>query len=377
MALAQVEVQAGEPKQARAANLGIVYATAQYGSDFSTLAQLLRERTGIDQWVGAIGHGICASGVEYVDEPALAILLAELPAGSFRLFSGRQPLPGVLQGDRDGGFAAHTALVHADPSTPDLMELVKDMAERIATGYLFGAVVSGELDQPPQLAHEVVAGGLSGALIDDQVRLLSRVTQGCAPLVGEHVISDCSSHYIKSLDGMPALDVMLEDLGVAQTVRQSRDGNEILRALPMERLRRGLLVGLAPTRSDRQVGFGDYLVRNLIGIDPQNRLIAVAARPERGARAVFCTRDQRAARGDLIRICSELRDEVESEQLTVKGGLYFSCVGRGQHLFGSQGAELELIRHNLGDLPLIGMYANGEIAGNQIYGYTGVLTLFV
>ena len=68
---------------------------------------------------------------------------------------------------------------------------------------------------------------------------------------------------------------------------------------------------------------------------------------------------------------------VLGDDLTVRGGVYFSCVARGESLFGSQGAELDIIRHNLGDVPLIGMYGNGEIARNRVYGYTGVLTLFV
>ena len=366
------ERQAG--KQA-AATLGIVYATTAYSASLDPLVALLRERTGVSDWVGAIAQGICASGVEYFDQPALAVMLLDLDGNDFRVFSGRQglPRPGVSD-----ALQPYTAMIHADPDTPDLAELVQDMATRIETGYLFGGVVSsGSDDAPPQLAGEVVRGGLSGVLFSERVRLLSRVTQGCAPLAREHVISDCTSHYIKSLDGQPALDVMLEDLGVDAEARRSRDGDEILRALPRERLRRGLLVGLSPSDRGGRMGFGDYLVRNLIGIDPHNRLLAVSAEPEPGERIVFCTRDQQAARADLIRICTELREEIEADALTVKGALYYACVARGQALFGTQGAELEIIRHNLGDIPLIGMYANGEIARDRIYGYTGVLTLFV
>jgi small ligand-binding sensory domain FIST len=61
----------------------------------------------------------------------------------------------------------------------------------------------------------------------------------------------------------------------------------------------------------------------------------------------------------------------------IKGGLYFSCLGRGQHMFGEVNKELETIAEILGDVPLVGFYANGEIAGNQLYGYTGVLVLFL
>lgn len=375
LALAQLDVRppgAGEP------TLGIVYATTAYQDALSALLALLRERTGVAQWVGAIAQGICATGVEYFDEPALALMLLDLPADDLRVFSGRKGLPRAGARDDGQAFVPHTAMIHVDPDLADLGDLVEDLADRIETGYLFGGIVSGgDETAPPQLAGEIVAGGLSGVLFSDRVRLLSRVTQGCSPLAREHVISDCVSHYIKTLDGQPALDVMLDDLGVRAEARQSRDGDEILRALPRDRLRRGLLVGLAPSDRPSGMGFGDYLVRNLVGIDPQNRLLAVAAQPERGERVVFCTRDQQAARADLIRICTELREEIEGDDLTVRGGVYFSCVARGESLFGSQGAELDIIRHNLGDVPLIGMYGNGEIARNRVYGYTGVLTLFV
>jgi len=375
LALAQAQELARDPAFCPDANLGIVYASPTYGPRLDLLLQTLRERSGVDDWVGAVGHGVCANANEYSDEPALALMLARLPDDSFRLFSGRLRAPAVSE---PGGAArSHTALVHADPATPQLQETIVELAQRTASGYLFGGVVSNEGGGFSQLAGEALAGGVSGAMFGPEVMLRSRVTQGCSPLAGEHVISECSSHFIRALDGRPALDVLLADLQVPEDARTSRDGDEILRALPSDRLREGLFVGLSARDADRGVGFGDYLVRNVVGIDPQNRLLAVAATPNEGDRVVFCTRDLHAARRDLIRICTELRSEIEDEGLEVRGALYYSCVARGANLFGAPGAELELIRHNLGDIPLIGFHANGEIARDRIYGYTGVLTLFV
>jgi len=92
---------------------------------------------------------------------------------------------------------------------------------------------------------------------------------------------------------------------------------------------------------------------------------------------VFCGRDARSARADLVRICTELREDLESEGLKPRGVHYVSCLARGRHLFGASGTELGLISHNLGDIPLLGFFANGEIADNQLHSYTGVLTVFV
>ena len=97
---------------------------------------------------------------------------------------------------------------------------------------------------------------------------------------------------------------------------------------------------------------------------------------DEGDRVVVCTRDAKAARADLVRICTELRDELETDGLAVRGAVYVSCVARGRSLFGSPSAEVALIQSQLGEFPMVGFFANGEIANHQLYGYTGVLTLF-
>ncbi|NBX06392.1 MAG: hypothetical protein EBR18_09995, partial [Betaproteobacteria bacterium] len=60
----------------------------------------------------------------------------------------------------------------------------------------------------------------------------------------------------------------------------------------------------------------------------------------------------------------------------IAGAIYVSCTGRGGPHFGAPHAELQIIRRALGDVPLVGFFAAGEIAYRQVYGYTGVLTVF-
>ena len=351
--------------------LGIIYATEEYSADYARLAEVLAENLPTVQWVGAFADGIIANDHEYAGESAVAVMVLPMPEASWQIFSGTNPL----------ALNAHTALVHADPATPDLGPLLEDLAGRTETGYLFGGLTAISRDEATQIADAIrLSGGLTGVGFDARVRVLSRVTQGCMPLASEHQITECRSQFVLGLDGRPALDVLLEDLGVDKSAGDSRDGDDILRALPAERLRNGLLVGLAnasQTTHDKPVGFGDYQVSQLVGIDPENRLIAVSAEPAEGNRLLFCTRDRQAARQDLIRACTELRDQIESESLQILGVHYVSCVARGAALFGASGAEAEILRHNLGDVPLIGFYANGEIARERLYGFTGVLTLFV
>ena len=108
-----------------------------------------------------------------------------------------------------------------------------------------------------------------------------------------------------------------------------------------------------------------------MGIDPRNKLIAIGERVEPGDRAACSAGAMRRRRAsDLTRIARR----IESRRLPQpRGALYFSCLARGEHMFGSRGAELELIQRALGEVPLVGFFCNGEISRDRLYGYTGVL----
>jgi small ligand-binding sensory domain FIST len=164
---------------------------------------------------------------------------------------------------------------------------------------------------------------------------------------------------------------------------------------------RATLVGLTAGAGDamgRSGNFGaDTRVRHIIGLDPTRRGIAVAERVSVGDQLVFCQRNAAAAKADLTRICTEIREELEpwddadaglSESplggvqrtpvlaRTAVGAIYVSCSGRGGAHFGAPSAELQCVRRALGDVPLVGFFAGGEIAHQQVYAYTGVLTVF-
>ena len=387
---------AGELRSAAAAEalagatLGLVYFSDRYAPHAQELLDELRQRWPGVAWVGCPAVGIAASGVEYFDEPALALMLCELPPGSFEVFSGARP----LRGDRgDAGWVAHTALVHADPATPDLTELVAELSQRVDTGYLFGGAVSARTGGA-QVAEGWWQGGLSGVAFGPQVALVSRVTQGCQPVGPERVVTAAQGHVVTELDGQPALPLLLRDLGI--------DLADPRKALPVLR---ATLVGLTDADSallGRGGQFGpDVRVRHLVGLDPGRKAVAVAGPVETGMRLAFCQRNTEAARRDLVRICSEIREEVETaaEEAAaaahggvldtaagqargvapapaIRGAVYISCNGRGGPHFGAPSAELKIVQRALGDVPLVGFFAAGEIARRHLYGYTGVLTVF-
>ena len=138
LAAAQLQAQRASHDQAHPGapfqpTLGIVYLTDHYAGQAEGLLAELQQRWPGVHWVGNVGVGVAASGVEYFDEPALVLMLGDLPARDFQVFNGRMP----LDGDQ-----AYTALVHADPNTPELTELITELAERTGSGYLFGGLAA-------------------------------------------------------------------------------------------------------------------------------------------------------------------------------------------------------------------------------------------
>ena len=113
--------------------------------------------------------------------------------------------------------------------------------------------------------------------------------------------------------------------------------------------------------------------RKLVGIDAGQGLIAIGDLVETGGEVLFCRRDGNSARADMQQMLDDIQARLPGP---ARGALYFSCLGRGRHQFGDNSEELRLIRDTLGDVPLAGFFANGEIFHNRLYGYTGVLTVF-
>ena len=135
LVLAQLRAQMALADYASAPTLGLLYVTDHYAPYArEILDHLSAELPEVTDWAGTVGVGIAANNVEYFDEPAMAVMLCDLPSDQYRVFSGVAPL-GL-------GFEAQTALVHADPETPDLADLIAEMAARTDTGYLFGGLAS-------------------------------------------------------------------------------------------------------------------------------------------------------------------------------------------------------------------------------------------
>jgi len=251
------------------------------------------------------------------------------------------------------------ALVHADPRCPDLPRAAIEVAAA-SNAFLVGGLVSHRCASP-LLARtsdrEGLGGnGVAGLMLAPEISVATGLTQGCMPIGPVHRIDEARDNVVMVIDGRPALAVFTEDIGPELTNDLRRVGGLIFAGLPV-------------AGSDT----GDYLVRNLLAIDAGRGWLVLGAEVAAGDPILFCRRDPESARRDMVRMVRQLAGRLNGPP---KAGIYVSCVARGAALFGDSGVETGLIRETLGEFPLIGFFANGEISRDRLYGHTGVLTLF-
>ena len=249
-------------------------------------------------WVGAVGVGVGAGAVEYFDEPAMALMLAELPPNSFKVFSALETV------EAGPGFEPFAALVHAIGAA-DVTAQLKALSERTASGYLFGGLSSSR-SQALCLADDVRAEGLSGVAFSSEVTIVSRVTQGCLPIGPQRAITRAESNLLVTLDGARAMDCVLEDLGL----------DPDLSDLEMNSALAATLVGLVTTGEDASAKPGQFgantEVRHIVGVGRKSGVLAIAETLENGMRLAFCRRNAAAAQQDLLRIVGEARAQAEA-----------------------------------------------------------------
>ena len=336
------------------ARLGFLYATDALADRLEEVLAVVRRVSGVQDWVGSVGLGVLGDE-EVFDAPALAAIALDLPADSYRvlpnLTDGLEPLAALAS-----WIAAKRpafGVVHADPRCAELADLVGGIAEA-SDAHLVGGISSGA-HATAQIAGKVVEGGVSGVLFGHRVSVATGLTQGCSPIGPVRRVTAADGNLLIALDGMPALDAFKEDIGEMLARDLRRVAGNIHAALPVP-------------GSDQS----DYLVRDLTGIDPDDGLIAIGTNVEPGDRIVFVRRDRDAAVRDL----AEMLESLKRRAPRAKAGLYFSCLARGPNLFGPGSAERRLLRETLGDIPIAGIFCNGEISNARLYGYTGVLALF-
>lgn len=379
----------------QAFNIGYIYVSDYLAEDLGSIVNLFRSVLNIEHWVGTVGIGVCGCGEEYIDQPAISAMVGTVPEGSFETF----PAPESDIADTERHLKPWLekndpmlVITHGDPlSEQDPADLTTRLGH-ITGGFVVGGLSSSRKHHA-QVADQLQNGGLSGLVFSQDIPVATTLSQGCRPIASTHTITSGSGHVIYELDERKAVDVFEDDIRAMAIKKTDRDPNQILvnedaafnpDIVPEEfqELMQGEMhVAFPVTGADNQ----DYLVRNIIGMDIEEGSITISQDINNGETLLFAHRDNKTVVSDLSHKMVELRKRVQAQtgSFEPKGALYVSCVARAMTNFGDFdapadiGGEMALIKEIIGDVPMTGFYAGGEIMNARLYGYTGVLTLFL
>ena len=341
------------------ATFGFLYLSDHLSEQVDFLLNQLKHLTNITNWVGSLGMGIIATQTEYYDQPAMAIMIADFNEADFYMLPNFTEDTAPLSGKLASWCKANdfnVGLVHADPENQHTQTLLHQLGEDIPAAFLVGGITSSR-GHNIQFANQVLHGGISGVLFSQDVAIKTNLTQGCTPISSRHRVTQSEKNIAYTLDHRPALDVLNEAAG--EIISENWEHNSGY-----------IFAGLVNQNSD----IDDYSVQQLIGVDTENKLVAIGDYLHNEQEIIFCRRDGNSALEDMKRMLTELKSRLSSP---IKGGIYISCLGRGKEQFGEHSEEVRFIHSVLGEFPLTGFFANGEIHKNTLYGFTGVLILFV
>lgn len=372
-ALAEALAQTG-PLRGGEADLLFLFASAAYAGDFDQLLAEAAAATRARVLIGCSGQGVIGLAREIEDEPALSLLALRLPGAVLRpahitqadLERYQRPeqwhtLTGIPQ-------SVNALLLFADPFTLDAERLLAVLSHAYPGIPLVGGMASGDQDRRQThlflnddvYDHGAVALALGGAYM---VRTI--VSQGATPIGEPWIITGAEGQVIHTIARRPAYEVLVETL----------------RELPAEmqaRARGNLLVGLAMDEYQQEFRRGDFLIRNLLGVDRDSGALVVSALPGVGQTVQFQIRDAAAASEDLHAMLGAVT-ATQGEQPVA--ALLCACNGRGVGLFGTPGHDARTLAERLGPIPVVGLFCNGEIgpvgSRNFLHGFTASIALVV
>jgi small ligand-binding sensory domain FIST len=352
---------------ADAPDLVVAFVTDHHAAHFGRLQQTIADTFPGALLFGCTAGGAIGGGAEVEHEAALSLTAAALPGVTLTPFH--------LDGDPASWKKAIQVAPEDDPAfitlpcplTCAVEDLVGWMDQRWPAAVKVGGLASGGmLTRGPArntlfLGDKRYPGGAVGLALTGDVAVDTVVAQGCRPVGTPLFVTRAVRNIAVELDGQPALRA-LEALHA-----ELPDDDRAL-------LRHSLFIGLGMRECQPSYRRGDFLVRNLVGVDPESGSIAVGAPLQTGMVVQFQLRDAATSAQDLAEMLGQ------HEHVTPSGALLFSCVGRGRLLYGCANHDSDLFRQVMGPVPLGGFFCNGEIGPVQrrtfIHGQTSSFALF-
>ncbi len=367
------------------ADLGLVFISSAFTSEYSRLLPLLAEKLSVPVLIGCSGGGAIGTTVngetqELEAEPAISLTLAHLPGVKVQVFHVvAEELP-----DLDSSPDAWVDLIGVPASpTPQFILLsssfasgINDLLQGLDFAYPGSVIVGGQAsgggmggrvalfcnETEGKECQSLYREGTVGIALTGNIVLETIVAQGCRPIGEPLQVTKADRNIILELDEKVPL-VVLRDL-IASLSEEERTLAQ-----------HSLFVGVAMDEFKLALQQGDFLIRGILGVDPTAGAIAIGDRVRPGQRLQFHLRDAQASAEDLELLLQSYQTQRESEPSAV-AALMFACLGRGEGLYGKPNFDSELFRRYLNDIPISGFFCGGEIGpvGGRtfLHAYTSV-----
>ena len=343
LAAAEAADAVGVALGSASADLAVVLVSAEHAEDLAAVSAAVETRLEPEVLIGAAAQGVLGPDEEVEVGPAVVVWCADLGPGRavpFRSWALRPQRGGIAVAGWPQTSPGELTLVLADPFSFPMADVARrvgrDRPERPIIG---GLVTPGQGRSRLLLDGRVHEDGVVGVVLQD-VPTSTVVSQGCRPVGEPLTVTAVDRNRILELAGAPATDRLRELLDAADPVDREQ----------MER--GGLQIGLVVDEVRDDYVPGDFLVRGVLGVDPDAGVITVGDLVEVGQTVQFQVRDAASAHDDL-----QARLATTSP---AAGGLLFTCNGRGQGLFGEPDHDLHQVRAAVQG-PIAGAFCSGEL----------------
>jgi small ligand-binding sensory domain FIST len=356
-------------------DLALLFFSGHHCDAAARIASTAQQRLGARSLLGCVGEAIIGNEREVEQRPALSLWLGrwarpvELEPFVLSLEeTGEGP---SLLGWPDGLLGADPAtaavLLLGDPLTFPVEAFLKQMNEDHRGVRVLGGMASG-FRGPGHCrllcGERALDRGAVGVLLQGGVGLRSIVSQGCRPIGRHMVVTRGQQNLIQELGGRPVLEQLRELWNELSPEEQ-------------ELFQQGLHVGIVINEYRGEFQRGDFLVRNVMGLDRETGALAITDRVRVGQTVQFHVRDAATADEDLHAL---LQIDLSAHERRPAGALVFSCNGRGSRLFAEPHHDARAVRAEAGEVPLAGFFAQGELGPvggqNFLHGFTASVALF-
>ena len=360
----------------KSVDLTIIFVSPQFKDKYEEIPKLIRDRISSKHFLGCSGGGIIGGGKEAEQQAAFSMTCANLPDVEIKgIHTDTMKLP-----DQDTAPSVWREWLGVDveknPSFIFLADPFSFQGEEFLAGVDFaypnsskvGGLASGAQAQGGNalyLDDKIYNNGLIGLALSGNIGMDTIVAQGCRP-IGEPVkVSKCDGTLLTGMDGQPPLELL-------QSVYEGLDEND--KSLVQTSLFLG--IEMDPLKDNPQQG--DFLIRNIMGVEREVGGIQVGTLLREGQLVQFHLRDKAMSAEDLKLMLT--RYKANKNFKNTSGALLFSCLGRGQYLYGKPNHDADMFRDHIGDIPLGGFFCNGEIGPvgktTFLHGYTSSFGIF-